>query len=84
MIEEPRTLAEMIDRLENYYDFQCEAGPLRNCVEWQSLKRIPLSELLPGLREAARLCVASDERAARIPIDLRIKARIKEIERKTP
>lgn len=30
--------ARLVARLENFYDFQCEGGPLRNCVEWQQLK----------------------------------------------
>lgn len=29
---------DIVERLENVYDFQCEAGPLKNCVEWQQLK----------------------------------------------
>lgn len=32
------TVQALIDQLENYYDFQCEGGPLRNCVEWRQLK----------------------------------------------
>ncbi len=28
----------MIERLENAYQFECEAGPLKNCVEWQKLR----------------------------------------------
>jgi hypothetical protein len=27
------------ERLENIYDFECEAGPLRNCSEWVELRR---------------------------------------------
>ena len=27
-----------VDRLENLYAFECEGGPLKNCVEWQALK----------------------------------------------
>jgi hypothetical protein len=34
------SLKPLIDRLENSYDFQCEAGPLKNCVEWQQLKAL--------------------------------------------
>lgn len=30
----------LIERLENYYDFQCEGGPLKNCVEWIRLKEV--------------------------------------------
>ena len=30
----PETL---FDRLETYYDFQCEGGPLKNCVKWVAL-----------------------------------------------
>jgi hypothetical protein len=44
----------LIDRLENYYDFESTGGPLKNCVEWQQLKG-ELSTLraqLSGLREA--------------------------------
>jgi hypothetical protein len=33
-------LRQVVERLENYYDFQCEAGPLKNCVEWHQLKAI--------------------------------------------
>lgn len=29
---------DMIDRLEHSYQFECEAGPLKNCLEWQKLK----------------------------------------------
>ena len=28
-----------IDRLDGYYDFECEGGPLRMNVEWDTLKR---------------------------------------------
>lgn len=28
----------LIDRLENEYQFECEAGHLKNCVEWQKLR----------------------------------------------
>jgi type IV secretory pathway ATPase VirB11/archaellum biosynthesis ATPase len=27
-----------VDRLENSYRFECEAGPLRNCIEWRQIK----------------------------------------------
>lgn len=37
VLPEPTPL-ELIDRLENYYAFECEAGPLRLCVEWEQLK----------------------------------------------
>ena len=26
------------NRLESYYNFECEAGPLRNCIEWRELR----------------------------------------------
>lgn len=29
---------DLLDRLEAY-GFECEAGPLENCVDWQELKR---------------------------------------------
>lgn len=28
----------LIERLENYYDFECEAGPLQGCTDWCELK----------------------------------------------
>ena len=28
----------IIERLESEYNFECEAGPLKNCVEWQKLR----------------------------------------------
>lgn len=31
---------ELVDRLENYYQFECEGGPLKNCVDWQRLKAL--------------------------------------------
>ena len=34
----------LVDRLKNHYDFQCEGGPLKNCVEWQQLKRLLAAE----------------------------------------
>jgi len=33
-----QALGDVIDRLENAYQFECEAGPLKNCVEWQKLR----------------------------------------------
>lgn len=32
--------AELCERIESAYDFQCEAGPLKNCVEWIELRRL--------------------------------------------
>ena len=32
------TPADLMKRLESYYGFECEGGPLRNCVEWHQLK----------------------------------------------
>lgn len=31
-------MKELIEKLENYYDFQCEAGDLKNCGDWIELK----------------------------------------------
>lgn len=28
----------LLDRLENEYSFDCEAGPLRDCVDWHDLR----------------------------------------------
>lgn len=36
-------ITELSQRLEDYYDFQCEGGPLKNCVEWQQLKAYVLT-----------------------------------------
>ena len=33
-------LSRSIDRIENAYAFECEAGPLKNCSEWKHLKRL--------------------------------------------
>lgn len=33
-------LRERLERLENYYDFSCEGGPLKWCREWQELKEL--------------------------------------------
>lgn len=33
----PLKVEELIERLENYYDFECTGGPLKNCREWQQL-----------------------------------------------
>lgn len=30
----------LCDRLEHFYSFECEAGPLTNCVEWLRLKEL--------------------------------------------
>jgi hypothetical protein len=52
---DPSALRALIDRLENYYDFECTGGPLRHCVEWQQLKAVlvPPAEATPReLREA--------------------------------
>lgn len=42
---------ELLARLETYYQFECEAGPLGNCVEWQQLK----ADVASLTRERARL-----------------------------
>ncbi len=39
------TPADLITKLENYYDFQCEGGPLKNCLEWRQLKASVLAAL---------------------------------------
>lgn len=76
-----RDFSQLIDRLENCYSFRCEAGPLKNCVEWQELKKAISVLLLPGLQVAARISIAKDEHELRVPIDLRIKRRIEEIKK---
>jgi hypothetical protein len=61
----------LCERLEQAYSFECEAGPLRNCVEWQRLKELlgVASEAMDKtLREfdlsgkAAKLCRGADTR----------------------
>lgn len=32
------TIHELMTRLEDYYGFECEGGPLRKCVEWHELR----------------------------------------------
>lgn len=29
----------LVDKIETLYDFECEAGPLTNCLEWVQLKQ---------------------------------------------
>ena len=41
------TTKDIIDRLENDYRFECEGGPLKNCVEWQELRRRVLASIPP-------------------------------------
>lgn len=48
----PEGRQSIIDRLENFYGFACEGGPLKNCVEWQLLKALLLVEA-PPLHAAA-------------------------------
>lgn len=38
----------LVTRLDIRYEFQCEAGPLRTCVEWQALKTELDALLKPG------------------------------------
>lgn len=52
---------KLIDRLENFYDFECEGGSLKNCVDWIQLKdkisqhaaavRKPLEEEIKQLKQ---------------------------------
>lgn len=30
----------LLERLETSYNFQCEAGSLKHCIEWQRLKEV--------------------------------------------
>lgn len=47
-VADPLHAAQVIDRLENYYDFQCEGGPLKNCVEWHQLKSLLSAPAVPS------------------------------------
>ena len=38
---------ELIAKLEDYYDFECEGGPLKNCQDWIALKT-SLASLIEG------------------------------------
>lgn len=35
----------LAQKLENYYDFQCEGGALKNCTDWTAFKRAYLEAL---------------------------------------
>src|SRR5665213_509646 len=52
-------IEKLLNRLDGDYDFQCEGGPLRNCVEWQQLR----SALLSSSERAAPQEDAGDIRA---------------------
>lgn len=45
----------LVERLENYYNFECDGGPLRNCVEWQQLLAALQSPRLNNPPEVDRL-----------------------------
>lgn len=36
----PSRAAAIVERLEGHYAFECEGGPLKNCIEWQELCRL--------------------------------------------
>lgn len=36
----PQSSIGLMDRLERHYAFECEGGPLANCVEWRALRRL--------------------------------------------
>ena len=38
-VEMTINFSELADKLETAYAFECEAGPLKNCVDWQTLRR---------------------------------------------
>lgn len=46
------TIVELASRLESHYKFDCEAGPLKNCVEWIELRKrlAELAEIVPDPR----------------------------------
>lgn len=37
---------DLLQRLEQYYDFTCEGGPLANCSEWGQLKMMVMAHNL--------------------------------------
>lgn len=41
---------KLIERLEMHYQFECEAGPLKNCMEWVDLKAA-LETVADGLKK---------------------------------
>lgn len=51
------------ERLESIYDFECEAGPLRNCYEWTELRRCinALGEYFAAQPAEGSAQVASDD-----------------------
>lgn len=38
-------MLELLKKLEEFYKFECEAGELKNCIEWIKLKE-SIKELL--------------------------------------
>lgn len=43
--------AALCERIE-LYGFQCEGGPLRNCVEWQDLRKLLDATFVPETERA--------------------------------
>ncbi len=41
------TYAELIEALEQKYSFECNAGTLENCVEWQELRELLREQVEP-------------------------------------
>lgn len=40
-VEHPKkTLADWFALFEDHYAFECEGGPLKNCVDWTEFKRM--------------------------------------------
>lgn len=39
LMAERREILELISRIDEY-DFECEDGPMKNCVEWVALKKM--------------------------------------------
>ena len=51
------------NRLESYYNFECEAGPLRNCIEWREL-RAAIDRLRAMAEAGERLLDAAEQHRA--------------------
>lgn len=59
------SLLALVDRLENHYDFWCEGGPLRLCVEWQQLAALLRAEAPQDNLQHDLKGVMPSDRAAR-------------------
>ena len=76
----PADVAALVERIENYYSFECEGGPLRLCADWITIK----GSITALAQERDRLKVRIEQETAfSIELNARISAdaeRIEELE----